>query len=210
MPLKFRRRPSRKARRPLSKSQTSAVTTLVKKQVKKMSEWKHLTTLSGVAVDTTGTVVDLSAVPQGDTDVSRDGDQLMASSISFRYHVTVADSYNITRVILFQWYPQTNPGVSDVLNVAAGLEVLSPYETDKASQFKILYDRSHTTNQPYSGGAFSTQVVSKKIRIPRSKMQFVAASTTGSNKIYALYISDSAVATHPQMSSVYKLNFRDA
>lgn len=186
-----------------------AVQTVVKSTLNRQSEWKHFTQHFTDTASTAGLIRDMSPVTQGDTDITRDGDALHASSLEWRGHCFSADANNIVRLIFFQWYPATTPVVTDILNNVASGDVTSLYETDKAAQYKILMDRSWALDVFQTGGALRTSFMRKKIRIPRPKMQFLAGSTNGTNKVYMLLISDSGAVSHPGVRYTAKLNFRD-
>ena len=105
--------------------------------------------LEGALISNLGSVGSLSSVPQGDSDTTRDGDQLTISSLEIRYNMflnivsaaaTNPQEINNMRLIIFQWYPDSTPIVSDILLTT---HVLAPYQHDKRFMFKILYDKSH-------------------------------------------------------------------
>lgn len=211
MPKASRKRTSRVfrpyKRRALGKRQARAVATIAKKQIRKTSEWKHHTSTVSASVDSAGSVFDLSTVAQGDTDTSRDGDTIFASSVIIRGFITTQDTFNRFRVIFVQWKAPVIT-IADVLIVTAGHEVDSMYNTDKAQQYKIMFDRTYTLNPNYSGGVRTHQLINK-LRFSSRRMQFSAGTLTGNNKLYMICISDSSVAAHPTIDLVTKLNFRD-
>lgn len=210
MPIrKFRRRTSSK-RRPLSQAQAKAVSSLVKKGVKKMSEWKFLTTYAYGGIDNAGSIVSLSDVAQGDTDNTRNGDSLFASSLGMRYHWVGADAYNTMRLIIFQWNQDDVPSVGDILlDVGVVSSCTENYNTDQASHYKIMYDHTITATQAVTGQGYSGPFMAKKLRVPRSKIQFNGGGTVGTGKIYYLALSDSAAASHPSLLFTSRLNYRD-
>lgn len=202
-----RRRPAyTRVRRPLGKRQAQAVATIARKQISRTSEWKHHTLALQICPSDAGVIQDLSAVPQGDTDTSRDGDTIFATSVQIRGLVNVADSHNQYRVIIFQWTPSTTPVIADILNLSTGHHTRSMYETDKANEYKILYDRVFLM---VSSSGDAVKQFNTKIRLSRRKIQFIAGGTSGTRKVYMLVVSDSAAATHPCINCVAKLNYRD-
>lgn len=204
----FRRKSFRPyKKRPLGRRQAKAVASIAKKQIRKTSEWKHFTGLTDISISTSGSITDISMVPQGDTDTTRDGDSIFASSVIFRGVMTNGDATNRVRVIFFQSKAKVIT-VSDLLIVTAGAEVDSMYNTDNFQNFKILYDRVHYLQAPFSG-ATVTKTVAGKVRLSSRKMQYEGGGVTGINKVYMLTISDSAAATHPTYKLLTKLNFRD-
>lgn len=195
-------------RRPLGKRQAKAVATIARKQISRTSEWKHYTKNTTINPSTAGSLVDLSEVTQGDGDTNRDGDSIFASSLQVRGVIESADSFNRVRLIFFQWTPVSAPALSDLLITSAGYEVSSMYNTDKASNYKILSDRTYLVNQDVSGNADVRQIF-MKIRINRRKIQYQAGGTTGARKVFLFAISDSGVSSHPTVELVTKLNYRD-
>lgn len=194
----------------LSEKTENRVKTIVKKELRNNSEWKHFTNAYTNTISTAGSVTSVSEVPQGDTDTTRDGDMIQVSSMNYRYSVQSADSENLIRIIFFQWHTSLAvPGVTNVLNIPVGYEELAMYETDQAGhEFKILYDQTHALNAQYSG-AVDQRVFIGKVQIPRKKVQYRGGGLNGSNKVYALIISDSVAISHPTIKLVTKLNYMD-
>lgn len=181
----------------------------VKKGLQMDAEWKHHTVNSNGTAATTGTILDVSAITQGNADTQRDGDEVTANSLLLRYSMGNGDTTNILRLIVFQWVPATVPTVANILVLGgATYDALSMYNTDNAQQFKILFDRQYALNNT-GGGTPEVKTAVQKIYLTRRKMKFNAASTTASNKVYLLWISDSAAPTHPAYIVVSKLNFRE-
>lgn len=201
---------SRATKSVLTEKQAKAVKSLARKEFKRNVEFKHYTAYNSISVSTTATLTDLSVITQGDTDTSRDGDELRATTISMRYYVAGYDDTNFVRIILFQWHPDTTPIVADILNAVVTAGFLANYEVDRAENYKIMYDRTHAVVANYSGQQNTSNFVYKKLRIPRPKMKFYNATAVGTNKIWMLTISDSSVAAHPGVAINTKLNFYDA
>lgn len=175
-----------------------------------MAEWKHHSVdLSGVSSTTLG-VTDITAIPQGDTDITRDGDQLFMGSISFFRRWTAGDDVNVGRFIIFQWFPATVPVGTDILNTNFGFAPVYHYDTDRAYQYKILFDSITTVNNNFTGQNKETAIKRMKVRPKRKKIQFIAGGTTGTNKIYVLTTSDSVIATHPSIDATFRVNYMDA
>lgn len=172
------------------------------------AEKKYFYVTSGgpQTVDSTGSITSVSDISQGDTDITRDGDQVYLRSIEFVWEADVADTFNQVRFIVVQWYPPTTPVVSDVLIGTGTTTFFMPYNHDKRFNFKILYDRTVTvdTNTPSK--------LSRKIQVIRGfrrRIQYLGGATDGTNKIYVLKISDSGAASHPLVDNYFKLNFSD-
>jgi len=171
------------------------------------------------AITSTGVIGHLSPIPQGDDDLSRDGDQLTLTSVNIRGMVTCGDNTNVVRLIFFQWRPQTTPSAADILSQGVDgstTDVYSLYNHDKRSQFKILKDITFTlsgygtTTSPYGPTTqrkFSFNLSKKLVK----KLQYVnGSSTVGSNQFYYFGISDSTATPNPLLDMIARMNFIDA
>jgi len=200
--LSVRRNPP--AKRRFDAKVQSALNNIAEKKYKPNS-------VAATAIDFTGALGDVTAsIAQGDTDLTRDGDQLWTRSFEFNYNLIGADSTNCIRVLIWIWKPTSTPVITDIIAYGNGTVAapLSPYNHDRRGDFFMLYDALHSLDL---NGKSS---VSKKViifKIPRAlrKAQFVNQTTVGSNHVYFGVISDSGAATHPTITYNYKLNFTD-
>lgn len=181
---------------------------VAKSVIAKQSELKYFDTLVGVSADYSGSLGCLSLVPQGDTDITRDGDQLYATSMQIKGYISCADTTNQFRVIIFKYKPEATPTDDDILATATKGSVNyvnAPYHHDGRNQFVILSDRRYNL-------ALSTnkaQVnISHNLKL-NTKIKYSAGGTTGYNQIWYFVISDSAAATHPSVNMTSRLRFRD-
>lgn len=194
---------------------TNKMKRIAKREFDKRVEWKFHIYEFNVSISTTGILDDPSRVPQvtsvdDSVDTKRIGDKIMASHLKFNYSIENGDAYNNVRVIAFQWFNSSTPTVADILIISGGYDVLSQYNVDKALSYKIMYDKIHHITANYSGQTNSTNVVRKKLRLPRKQIQYEAGSTTGINKVYLMYISDSSGPSHPAINYSCKLIFNDS
>lgn len=179
--------------------------------------------VDAVAVDSAGTVTDLTPIPQGVTVNSRVGDSLYMTSLEFNYQTVGAlgtDNNRVSyiRVILFQWYPSSTPSASNILLTTGVNSIIAPYNHDKRFEFKILYDKTHTmfntvnlgTGWSNLDGAVCPKVKTMVIGGFRHKVNFSPGLTSGVNKLYCLVLSNGASGNLPNWSAVSKLNFKDA
>lgn len=181
----------------------------VKKYLAKNQELKFFAVENGVtAVDFSGTIYDLSGIAQGDTDVTRDGDEIMPKSLNIRGSMVIADSTNVMRFIVFRWLQSTTPVVTDILGVGVGslFGPYAPYNVDSRQKFNVLYDKIQEL------GSTSQQValINKFLPLAQKSVQYSAGTTTGTNKIWALAISDSGAASHPGIAFTHELRFTDS
>jgi hypothetical protein len=209
--LSARKGGTKKAKLP--KPQAQAVRQLIKQEYRKQSEAKHWLTNWTSTVDSAGIVLDISAVGQGVGDDQRVGDDISPSSLEARLKLIYADTTNLVRVLFVQYHPDTavaGPGVSfffDSAHVAAGLGTVLPYLTTNRSLFRVLSDRTYSLN---SGGANACVNVKHVFTKPMRKIHYNGSATTGSERIFCILISDSAVGPHPSYQLVTQLNYRDS
>lgn len=186
----------------------------LKRNLRTLGEKKYfLTTYAGDAT-TTGRVDDLTNINQGDGDTDREGDQLGLRSIeiNFQTYLDLAaaapDNNNVVRFIVFQWYPTTTPTVNSILTslTPPAITPIAPYFHDNRFNFKILLDKRFALAK---NGQHVRTFRSYVIKGFKPQVQFNNASITGTNKIYALTISDSGAISHPTAAWVAKLNYSD-
>jgi len=195
----------------------------MKKQVKmilsKQVETKyHLYSLSAGSATTSAALASMTAIPQGDTDITRDGDRLYLKKVYIRGFIAVGDITNVVRMVVFQWKPATTPTASDVFltGPSGSIDVFSHYSHDTRQQFKILHDRTFTMignggapEEPYtpvSTRKFS-MIISRKFN---RQQQFIAGGTTGTNQLYVVYLSDSFASPNPAVTITAKTMFTDS
>lgn len=194
-----------------------------KKQVKRIvgaqQELKYLDTVTNAySISTSGAIFQLCSIPQGDTDISRDGDRVYLKKMYVRGTVRVNDETNIVRLIFFQWKPNTAATIAQILlNGPSGSpDVQSNYAHDQRQMYKILYDKTWVLAGP--GTTPETPVTPTTTRhfqciLSRGlirQLQFTAGTTTGTNQIYYLALSDSSIGAHPTLSMSTKVMFTDS
>lgn len=210
-----------------------------KKQVKRfirgVQELKYHQVANSINLDTTWQVLPLTAVPQGDTDITRDGDKLsLCGNLSMRLFSFVdvsgdpAQQLPMMRFIIFQWHPQSDTGAAPTIgNIittgASGVQdETSLYNHDTRQQYTILKDITYRLSGPGTSAANAYNTMQTKtmhLEIPLLKirgfkkwMQFQAASTTiATNHIYlaagANVVND---AQNPIFNYVTKVFYRDS
>lgn len=217
-------------RRPVARGR--GLTGVQKRQVSTLihrnQELKYLATVFGpTAITSTASIVSTNFdVPQGDTDQSRDGDQLMwCGHIDLTAQMVngqgaTGDTYNNIRFIIFQWHPNSSPTATLLLisGPSGNPDIYSQYNHDNRQQYKILFDKVWKTvgpNLSTSNGITdmtTTGVLKYKISLARAtkKAQYIGGGAQGTNRLYILYVSDSVLATHPTLAFASKVVFRDS
>lgn len=170
--------------------------------------------------DYNGAVWDLCLVPQGDTDITRDGDRIHLKVFRFKCDWINASTSNpsIGRVIIFQWFGADVPTAAKVLLLVGQAEAVhSPYERDYFSlnggesgiilkDIILQLDGNGSTNQGFCPRLINLEMKSGF----RPNMQYVSGSTAGSNHIYALTITDKVTSNLPSFRFYSELNFTDS
>lgn len=132
----------------------------VKRSIKKINrkiQIRYLDTVhNSTANSTTGSFQLLNGMVQGDTDITRTGNELDATSIQCRGYCyldsNVAGAVNTVRTVrlLVFWDQQPNgsaPVVGDILATTTITNLInSPYNRDNQKRFKILIDKRITLN----------------------------------------------------------------
>lgn len=197
---------------PLSYKQTKAVSTIARRAVRRVSEKKsYRTAVDNQTFDnTTGYVLHLTSISQGDGASTRDGNSILLRSVQSRFSLYSADATQVIRVIYFQWFPESTPTVTDILsNTYTGDVNLvnSPYELHARSQFRILADRTYALEGSSNELAIDRIMVKK---FARRMVTFDTTSTTAPiNGLYMLVVSDSGAVSHPYIHVVNQVNYSD-
>lgn len=201
MPKHFKRRSTRK---PIS----NALRKYVQQTISGNIETKfanHPYNLTAIPWGTSGGLeVSLSAVAQGDSQITRSGNQIFVTGIHSRLWLSLGDSTNIVRVIMY--IPRNS--VSDTLG-AGTVTIHTAIDVDR---FTILMDKTVFLNAdtPYKminlGKKFN-KGARKGIRV-----QFDGSAVTdlASNPIKLYFVSDSSASAHPALNGNIKCYFKDA
>jgi len=207
---------------PLNQAQLSQVQKLIHRneELKFVVASQNLT-----AQSSTASVANILVVGQGDSDSSRDGDSLKwFGNIDLALQVVngqgaTGDIYNNVRVVIFQWHPNSVPTSANIFlfGVTAAVDVYSHYNHDQRSQYKILFDKVFTTcGNANAATTPNTNFVTTGVRkftvsLARAAktVQYVGGTTVGTNLFYLLLVSDSALATHPQVGLTLKGYYHD-
>lgn len=214
--------------RKLNPKQKKEVKTIIaRRQELKYFHYVQAATAVSTTADVSGSPFD---IVQGDQDQERDGDRLQwCGTLEFNLQVVsgqtagTSDLYNNVRVMLFQWHPTStsapSPVASDVLSQgpSGNPDIYSVYNHDTRQNYKILFDRVYrvtlNTNGTIADNSNSTTGI-RRLRISMKKarkdVQYVGNGLQGTNRIFLLTVSDSALATHPTLAFASKIFFRDS
>lgn len=167
-----------------------------------------------VSVSNIGTILSgICNIPQGITVNQRTGDTVFWKSLYINYSVNTqnVDVFNLLRVIVFQWRPNTLlnvPVVTDILQITS---VYSMYDWQFSNQFTVLYDKVHfmsgTAAAPDAAGnqGYFGQI---KLKGP-ARADFAQGIAGGSNQYFILVISDSVAIPFPVFVAVTRITYSE-
>jgi len=178
-----------------------------------MAEPKYIEPdVDGGTVDWTGIIQDLVPVAVGDAVDQRTGDQLTMNSWTMRIKITNGTTLAVmrTRCIIFQWYDNTIPLTTDILNdITDSDAVSSMYNQDTKRKRHIFYDKTYVTTSNAAAAFNSNTILHKEVFIDFKKkgdkirrVQFDVSATTGVGKLYLMWISDANSATATDQPTV--------
>lgn len=187
----------------------------LQRQLNAKTELKFLDTPINTAnVDQAGAIVSLSDVPQGVTDVTRVGNNILPKRLKLRYSIVFGDTTQLVRVIVFRWkmndasdVPAPNEILQNQFISTAGV-ITSDYNEPTRTQFEVLYDKTHRGSSTI---APNSAFVTTTLKLARKKIEYKSdAVVTGLNKIFIMYISDSGAIPHPTILTIPRLYYVDS
>lgn len=157
-------------------------------------------------VSSTPLILSLIDVGVGDTDLLREGDQLTLKSIHLRGDFLRGDTYNIIRLIIFQWKGDSTPLAADVFEdtSSAGALLYCPIRKDTRQLLNCLRDDMYYVNSTQNENQLYKYYINKGFT---RKIVYQGGTTIASNKIYLAAVSDSTVASHPNLAYYSNINF---
>lgn len=154
-------------------------------------------------VTSSGEIVALSGLTQGDTNNERDGNVIYPTSVALRLNmISVSTVRTKCRVIIFKWLEGTTPSVSDILDT---VDVVSFKSDGHRFESKILYDRTIVLDNILLQEKF----IQKRIKLDGLIAYNETSSVPSKNGIYMLLMSDQG-ANFPTFSYETRLYFKDA
>jgi hypothetical protein len=169
---------------------------------------------------TTPTQLAISAVPQGSTDSTRDGDQINLQSLWIKFECYLQgtggtnDFTDQIRLMVYRYHPMSTGAAPVPATVLQDLSVaqsatMTPTTWDNRKDFTVLIDE--TFNLSGNGPSDIGRVFKLNWKTPGIPAHFSAGSTTlQTNGLFAMIMSDSLVATHPQFNFYSRLVYSDA
>lgn len=209
----FKRKRSSKGFR-ASKKQKTSLTTSQKAQVQSMmtrrAETKIHPIFQTVAVSNIGTITALTAITQGDTRATRDGDKIYLRDISFSWEAKAADTTQYCRFVVFQWHRGTTPTSADILDPssAGALDFMAGYNEQFLSYYTILDDWA-VALAVNAGPANACGFYEKRDGFRRT-VNYLPGTSSAEHGIWLLMISDSSVSTHPDFRFAGTVHYQDS
>lgn len=194
-------KPSRRLKRVIRKVVQGQ---LVKQVETKYSEF----TATASGFDFSGVIYSLTDIAQGATDQTRNGDELLPTSLDIRMQLVAGDATQAARFMIVRWLPYTTgaPSITAILQGTGS--ALAPYQSfyhDQRDQFEVLMDKFIKLDTYHP-----TFNVRKRLKLAKKMVKYTAGSTTNaSNKLFVVLISDSGAAPNPSFSGVIRTNFSD-
>lgn len=189
----------------------------VKSIVSRRMEKKYYDSNWNTGVDWAGTIVDLCQISNGQSDITRNGDEITFVRLDFVCSWTSSlDSFNTVRLVIFQWKPLQTPLVSNIADTNSPNPITTinapyfQYNWDNRLQYKILYSRIlhldavHGPVVKHFSGSIYGKRVNKRIRYNST------ALVPGYNHIYALLMSDDSASSYPVPFLRTRLVYTDA
>lgn len=179
----------------------------VNRMLKSRAEHKFYDVANSTVCSTTGLISQLFEPPQNDLDTGRTGDVVRLQKIECRYEgyldVSLNNTYNSLRFIIFQWHCDSVPVLGDIL--ALSTDIRSPYAVDANSQYTVLYDRTLDLD---INGRWNKHVSINKSKRFRKKVQFIGGTLLGTGKIYGLQMSN-ATSNGPILARFSRITYTD-
>lgn len=169
----------------------------------------HDVTQVGTAIPSTGNIIGLAAVPQGDAFDNRDGSSIkvlnLTSRMSFVSSVS-ATSGTLVRLILFRGKQENGVGYSatDILEAAT---VHSPKNYTDRFRTKILMDQTFALNNQSTSHAL-TRFMTKVQKLQGHVSYDDATTNIEDGGLYMLQLSNQGVNT-PNITAHHRLTFTD-
>lgn len=190
-------------------------------KIDKFFELAHVDTLLSSAPTTTGVFTLLNGIAVGDTDILRDGNDMNATSIQWKYRVVgdvdSLNGFNIRHMIF--WDQQANgaaPGLTDVLDTAVVTSaVIAPYNRNNQKRFKIIEDKLFSYNPVVNNAAVagSGRMSSHGKRQLSRLVKYIGTGATiasiGTNSLFSLILAD-ANTDAPVFQAGYRYYAKDA
>jgi hypothetical protein len=151
------------------------------------------------------TLFGVGGVPQGSAQSNRIGDFISVRRLYLNYSLYIANADIVTtvRIILFRWIPNSGlllPTVAALLEAPSSSNVLSHYNFQNQQNYEVMWEKQFravgTATNPTTASNFGATGLSLPVgRNP--DQEYGLGATSGSNQLFFLAISDSALTPFP-------------
>lgn len=162
---------------------------------------------------TSGNVIILNSIGQGDTDQSREGNSVLMKSLLFRGYLSTSATAGVTRVRIMlirdnQQIGDTAPSQSDILDGDFTDPIQAPLNNNTVGRFTVLADRKYCLNQLVAAQSMA-QEISIYLRMNKhARYNGTSGSDIQKNGIYCLFIHDQPTYS-PQLNYSSRLTYVD-
>ncbi len=217
--MPYKKRYSKRRRRyPYSRAHSaisiaSKALTLAARTKKMLNvEYKLIDTSTTTAILSGGNIVGLNYIGQGDTNITRTGNQIKIVSILFKYFIGINPAATNTTVrIMLVIDKQTNAAQaaqSDLLEDSTGQgAIVSPIQIDNKFRFNIIYNRVHQMSISGKQNTYSNRYIKKELKIRYNGSGSTVASVTSNNLLLFMWSDESS--NTPTIESHIRLRFVD-
>ena len=154
-------------------------------------------------------VIDLTRVPLGTNVYERIGISIQPYYFQLRAQVGYADTTNLLRLMLVQYYDDSVvlPSLADTYQSIGVNCVISPFERDMGKKLRVIRDRVITLNNT---GEKRQQYVDWSFKLRVRDINFTDGLVTGFNHLMLMAVSDSTASTHPTITFMSRVSYKDS
>ena len=207
----------RSSKRPAYSRQDATVSQVIRK-MREFSDLKYTDVGSTGGVSTSGTIVNMTgSLTRGDNGINNFlGNTVTPTGLRIKYSWTTDQTYNHVRVLVFQWFADGTPTVSEVLQTNSTLYAcLSAINVSSKNVVRVLHDKTFIV-APTAGGDSAVTGYGHAYRdvyIPGSRLKPIrfnsGTNTCQDGNIFMLLVSDDAAVSYPTCSYYGRISFTD-
>lgn len=172
------------------------------------------------AVPASGAIFGAFFIPTvGSAENQRIGDQIyqkkLEAQIVLSLPQAVPDVFNVVRLVLIKWHVDSAsdvPTMAKIFQDTTTLPYLSRFNDSsiEANRFSVLFDKCYTMSSAGSNYVRTMKWLFYGKRLGKKKTVFNPGTTTGYDNVLLIAISDSAVASHPNIAFTVRAHYTDA
>jgi len=187
------------------------VKTQVQSMIRSRQELKSFDTGLAQTVSSTGNVIKLTTIPQGDTDSTRDGDQINITKLEGVVVGTCStDTTNILRCTIIRWNGDDTtdaPTIAKVYQTSASPFISALVRDNLRSNYMSVVQ-----DDILCVGATSPQIEKSRYshKWKALKCNYESGTNTGVGQLYAIVSSDSTAVAHPSLTCMWRVYYTDS